>query len=109
MSLGCVEAKSRESPPMVTPVVSVMVVLSVGTELALTLTGVGYPVDPFSAREMFLGGQVKKYPAAEVTLESVALMTVDPGRCAVATPLTVPAAEVSLMLVIETIVESTGV
>ncbi len=35
---------------------------------------------------MFFGGQVEKNPAADVTSDVVALMTVEPGRFAVATP-----------------------
>jgi hypothetical protein len=39
------------------------------------------------AMEMFFGGHVEKYPAAEVTSETLAFTIVDPGKFAVAVPL----------------------
>ena len=44
-------------------------------------------VEPLMLRAMLAGGQVEKYPAADVTSEVVELMIVEPGRFAVAMPL----------------------
>ncbi len=50
--------------------------------------GVTVPeVLPLIDSAIVLGGQVEKKPAAEVTWEFAALITVDPGRLAVAIPL----------------------
>jgi hypothetical protein len=43
-------------------------------------------VEPLIVRLMVFGGQVEKNPAADVTSEVAALMTVDPGKFAVAIP-----------------------
>jgi hypothetical protein len=51
-------------------------------ELAVTVA----EVEPLMVSEIVCGGQVEKKPAADVTSEVVALITVEPGRFAVATP-----------------------
>src|SRR5271168_4962902 len=94
---------------MAAPVVSGMFARRFCGLLAVTVTGVGMPVEPLRVSPMLVGGQVKKYPAAEVVPESVALITVEPGRWAVASPFTGLVLVVSLVLLIVTIVELTGV
>jgi hypothetical protein len=63
--------------------VSVTVATTVWGELGVTVA----VVDPLTFSTMLAGGQVEKNPAADVVSEVVALMTVDPGRFAVAIPL----------------------
>lgn len=61
---------------------SVTVATAVCGELAVTVA----EVDPLTFSAIFAGGQVEKYPAADVTSDALALITVDPGRFAVAVP-----------------------
>src|SRR5690348_5145511 len=68
---------------MLLPAVSLMVACAVCGELGVTLA----VDDPFTASVMLAGGQVEKKPAAEVTSDVVAEITVEPGRLAVAVPL----------------------
>jgi hypothetical protein len=51
-------------------------------ELAVTVAD----VEPLTVSEIVFGGHVEKNPAADVTSDVAALITVDPGRFAVATP-----------------------
>lgn len=68
---------------IVAPFVSVTLETTVCGELVVTVP----EVLPFSVRAIVCGGQVEKKPAADVTSEFEALITVDPGRLAVARPL----------------------
>ena|ERR1700721_763175 len=68
---------------METPFLSVALASTVCGELGVTATVVA----PLTERSTFRGGQVEKYPAAEVTSEVDAVMMVEPGRSAVAMPL----------------------
>src|SRR5579862_3647521 len=67
---------------MFTPAESFTVACTVCGELGVTVAVVA----PLTAREMLAGGQVEKYPAAEVTSEEAAETMVEPGRLAVAVP-----------------------
>ena len=68
---------------MVAPLTSLAVATTVWGELGVTVADDA----PLMARLMLAGGQVEKYPAADVVSDDVALMTVEPGRFAVAMPL----------------------
>src|SRR6185437_9893953 len=68
---------------MLLPAVSLMLACAVWGELGVTFT----VDDPFTASVIVAGGQVEKKPAAEVTSDVVAEITVEPGRLAVAVPL----------------------
>jgi hypothetical protein len=79
---GSVEAYVRGRPVIVAPLVSVTAATTVWGEFGVTVA----VVDPLTFSLILAGGQVEKNPAADVTSEVVALMTVDPGRFAVAIP-----------------------
>jgi hypothetical protein len=68
---------------IVAPLTSLAVATTVWGELGVTVADGA----PLMARLMLAGGQVEKYPAADVVSDVVALITVEPGRFAVAIPL----------------------
>ena len=84
---------------MFAPLLAVTLEMTVCGELAVTVP----EVLPLSVSAMVCGGQVEKKPAADVTWEFDALITVDPGKLAVAMPL---GFDVSVVLVPEVSVGS---
>ena len=83
--VGVVERKSSARPVSVLPLISSAVAESGCVLFWLTVTLVRPPVlGTFSVMET--GGQVEKNPADEPAWVRFALMTVEPGCCAVATP-----------------------
>ena len=68
---------------MFAPAVSFTLACTVCGELGVTFAVVA----PLMESAMLAGGQVEKYPAAEVTFDEAAETMVEPGRLAVAMPL----------------------
>src|SRR5579871_4181435 len=88
MVVGAVETNSRLRPVRIVPFLSVTteVMGCVLFWLTTTLVTPGVPVTLGTLKAMETGGQVEKKPAELAACERLALMTVEPGACAVATP-----------------------